>query len=54
VRRVQGDELGLSTEKFLGEGVFTGYGQIDGRTTEVELGDLAARPIVAVVEGGAL
>ena len=29
----QGDELGLSTEKFLGDGVVTGYGQIDGRPT---------------------
>jgi methylmalonyl-CoA decarboxylase subunit alpha len=27
----QGDELGLDTEKYLGEGVVTGYGQIDGR-----------------------
>jgi len=31
----QGDELGLSTEKILGEGVVTGYGQIDGRTVYV-------------------
>ena len=31
----QGDELGLSTEKFLGDGVVTGYGQIDGRTVYV-------------------
>lgn len=28
----QGDELGITTEKFLGDGVVTGYGQIDGRT----------------------
>lgn len=28
----QGDELGLSTDKFYGDGVITGYGQIDGRT----------------------
>ena len=27
----QADETGLSTEKFLGDGVVTGYGQIDGR-----------------------
>ncbi len=31
----QGDEMGLATEKFLGEGVITGYGQIDGRTVYV-------------------
>jgi propionyl-CoA carboxylase beta chain len=28
----QGDELGLATEKYLGDGVVTGYGQVDGRT----------------------
>ncbi|HSJ53527.1 MAG TPA: acyl-CoA carboxylase subunit beta [Anaerolineae bacterium] len=28
----QGDELGLDTETYLGEGVVTGYGQIDGRS----------------------
>ena len=27
-----GDEMGLATEKFPGDGVITGYGQIDGRT----------------------
>ncbi|MEW5941176.1 MAG: carboxyl transferase domain-containing protein, partial [Chloroflexota bacterium] len=27
-----GDELGLEPEKFLGDGVVTGYGQIEGRT----------------------
>jgi propionyl-CoA carboxylase beta chain len=27
-----GDELGIGTEKILGDGVITGYGQIDGRT----------------------
>ena len=27
----QADETGLTTEKFLGDGVVTGYGQIDGR-----------------------
>ena len=31
----QGDELGLIPEKFLGDGVVTGYGQIDGRTVYV-------------------
>jgi len=31
----QNDELGLSTEKYLGDGVVTGYGQIDGRTVYV-------------------
>ncbi|GAB4500735.1 MAG: acyl-CoA carboxylase subunit beta [Anaerolineales bacterium] len=29
------DELGLSPEKFLGDGVLTGYGQIDGRPVYV-------------------
>ena len=28
----QGDELGITTEKILGDGVITGYGQIYGRT----------------------
>jgi len=27
-----GDEIGLTSERFLGDGVITGYGQIDGRT----------------------
>jgi propionyl-CoA carboxylase beta chain len=27
-----GDEMGIATEKYLGDGVVTGYGQIDGRT----------------------
>ena len=31
----QGDELGLSEEKYLGEGVVTGYGQIEGRNVYV-------------------
>jgi propionyl-CoA carboxylase beta chain len=31
----QGDELGLALEKYLGDGVLTGYGQIDGRTVYV-------------------
>jgi acetyl-CoA carboxylase carboxyltransferase component len=28
----QGDELGIATDKFMGDGVVTGYGQISGRT----------------------
>ena len=31
----QGDEMGIATEQFLGDGVITGYGQIDGRTVYV-------------------
>ncbi len=31
----QNDELGLSGEKYLGDGVVTGYGQMDGRTVYV-------------------
>src|SRR5690606_9772109 len=31
----QGDELGTESEKILGEGVVTGYGQINGRTVYV-------------------
>jgi propionyl-CoA carboxylase beta chain len=31
----QGDEMGLAKEKYLGDGVLTGYGQIDGRTVYV-------------------
>ncbi len=31
----QGDEMGMATEKFPGEGVITGYGQIAGRTVYV-------------------
>ncbi|MCC7206434.1 MAG: acyl-CoA carboxylase subunit beta [Anaerolineae bacterium] len=31
----QGDELGLASEHYLGDGVVTGYGQIDGRTVYV-------------------
>ena len=31
----QGDEMGIATEKFLGDGVITGYGQIEGRTVYV-------------------
>jgi propionyl-CoA carboxylase beta chain len=28
----QGDELGVTSQRYLGDGVVTGYGQIDGRT----------------------
>src|SRR4030042_174038 len=31
----QGDELGLSKDRYLGDGVITGYGQVDGRTVYV-------------------
>src|SRR5512139_2376834 len=31
----QGDEMGVATEQFLGDGVITGYGQIEGRTVYV-------------------
>ncbi len=31
----QGDELGIATDKYLGDGVVTGYGQIEGRTVYV-------------------
>jgi len=31
----QGDEIGLATERYLGDGVITGYGQINGRTVYV-------------------
>ncbi len=31
----QGDEMGIATEKYMGDGVVTGYGQIEGRTVYV-------------------
>lgn len=31
----QGDEMGIANEKYMGDGVVTGYGQIDGRTVYV-------------------
>lgn len=31
----QGDEMGIATEKYLGDGVITGYGQIEGRTVYI-------------------
>jgi len=43
----QGDELGMRTETYLGEGVVTGYGQIDGRTVYVYAQDFT-------VHGGTL
>jgi len=41
------DEMGLALEKYLGDGVVTGYGQIDGRTVYVYAQDFT-------VYGGAL
>jgi len=29
------DEMGLATDQYMGEGVVTGYGQVDGRTVYV-------------------
>ena len=29
----QGDEMGIASERYLGDGIITGYGQIDGRST---------------------
>src|SRR4030065_595917 len=31
----QGDEMGIATDKFMGDGVVTGYGQVEGRTVYV-------------------
>ena len=31
----QGDEMGIATEKYMGDGVITGYGQIEGRTVYI-------------------
>jgi acetyl-CoA carboxylase carboxyltransferase component len=31
----QGDEMGIAVDKYLGDGVITGYGQVDGRTVYV-------------------
>ena len=31
----QPDEMGIASEKFMGDGVVTGYGQIEGRTVYV-------------------
>ena len=43
----QGDEMGIATERYLGDGVVTGYGQIDGRTVYIYAQDFT-------VYGGAL
>lgn len=54
------DEMGLATEQFLGDGVITGYGQIDGRTVYVyaqdftvyggTLGEMHSRKICRVMD----
>ena len=31
----QGDEMGIASEKYMGDGVITGYGQIEGRTVYI-------------------
>lgn len=31
----QGDELGIASEKYFGDGVITGYGQVEGRTVYI-------------------
>ncbi|MEP7355964.1 MAG: acyl-CoA carboxylase subunit beta [Anaerolineales bacterium] len=56
----QNDELGEPAEKFLGDGVITGYGQIDGRTVYVyaqdftvhggTLGEMQARKICRMMD----
>lgn len=56
----QGDELGISTERYLGDGVVTGYGQIDGRPVYVyaqdftvyggTLGEMQSRKICRVMD----
>lgn len=56
----QGDELGMSTERILGDGVITGYGQIDGRLVYVyaqdftvyggALGEMQSRKICRVMD----
>lgn len=54
------DELGISEEKYLGDGVVGGYGQVDGRTVYIyaqdftvsggSLGEMQGRKIVQVME----
>lgn len=54
------DEMGLATEQFLGDGVITGYGHIDGRTVYVyaqdftvyggTLGEMHSRKICRVMD----
>ncbi|MBN1303974.1 MAG: acyl-CoA carboxylase subunit beta [Anaerolineales bacterium] len=56
----QGDEMNMSTEKYPGDGVITGYGQIDGRTVYVyaqdftiyggTLSEMQARKICRVMD----
>jgi methylmalonyl-CoA decarboxylase subunit alpha len=56
----QGDELGISTERYPGDGVVTGYGQIDGRPVYVyaqdftvfggALGEMQSRKICRVMD----
>ncbi|CAG0971078.1 propionyl-CoA carboxylase beta chain [Anaerolineae bacterium] len=56
----QGDELGVNTERYLGDGVITGYGQIDGRLVYVyaqdftiyggTLGEMQSRKICRVMD----
>jgi methylmalonyl-CoA decarboxylase subunit alpha len=56
----QADETGLTTEKFLGDGVVTGYGQIDGRNVYLyaqdftvfggTLGEMQSRKICRVMD----
>jgi acetyl-CoA carboxylase carboxyltransferase component len=56
----QGDELGLASERYLGDGVLTGYGQVDGRTVYVyaqdftvyggTLGEMQAHKICRVMD----
>jgi acetyl-CoA carboxylase carboxyltransferase component len=56
----QGDEMGIASEKFPGDGVVTGYGQIDGRTIYIyaqdftvyggTLGEMQSRKICRVMD----
>ncbi len=56
----QGDEMGIATERYLGDGVVTGYGQIDGRTVYVAaqdftvyggtVGEMVSRKICRVMD----
>jgi propionyl-CoA carboxylase beta chain len=56
----EADEMGLATEKYPGDGVVTGYGQIDGRTVYVyaqdftvyggTLGEMQSRKICRVMD----
>jgi acetyl/propionyl-CoA carboxylase alpha subunit len=38
-------------QRYLGDGVVTGYGQIEGRTFDVEVGALNFWPVVTLVDG---